>query len=280
MRIDLHTHSACSDGTQTPTELMVAASSAGLDVVGLTDHDTISGWDEAAAAVSVTGVQLVRGIELTTRDDNMSVHLLGYLFDPEAEKLRKHRQNLKNSRYERVAKMVELIGKDYPITIEQIEERVGVGVPLGRPHIADELIRIGVIKTREEGFMGILRPGSPYYVRNYSPSTLDAISWVNEAGGKAVLAHPLGIKRGGAIKFSRFMEFKEAGLFGVEVAHRDNDRALLPELENLITRLDLARFGASDYHGSGKPNLLGENTTSEEVLALLCEGSFLEVIRP
>ncbi len=278
MRIDLHTHSTYSDGTDTPAELMYRAAQAGVDVLALTDHDTIAGWGEAAQAVATTGVSLVRGIELTTREGKKLIHLLGYLFNPASAEISAHCAKLFTARRERVTEMVERLAKDYPISLAAIVERVGENVPLGRPHIADELVRLSVVKNRQQAFAGLLHHKSPYYVPNYAPSTFQALQWIKEAGGQAVLAHPFATKRGGVVPEYLMRELAEAGLFGVEVDHRENDSALIEPLRKLALEIDLVTFGSSDFHGRGKPNILGENTTSPEGLEKLVATSFLEVV--
>lgn len=282
--IDLHTHSARSDGTQSPTELMNSARDAGLTCVGLTDHDTISGWDEAGRAVARTGVSLVRGMEVTSQfhDDGgrVSVHMLAYLFDPSAPKLSAHRQQLQERRADRARQIVDRLAQDFNLTWDAVADVAGEGAVVGRPHIADALIAAGVVASREEAFAQLLHPRGKYYVPNYSPDVFDVISWINAAGGRAVFAHPMAATRGKTVPLKALDEMAEAGLFGVEVDHRDNPLERREELRQRARSLELFQFGSSDYHGAGKPNRLGEHTTDSDTLAALEEGAFLEVIRP
>lgn len=280
MLIDLHAHTNCSDGTDTPQQLLYSAQKAGLTVVGITDHDTIAGWQEAAAQVNSSGVSLVRGMEISTRWENISVHLLGFLFNPEFPELRLHQEKLRTSRQERAQKMVEKIALDYPITWEEVVEEGERSCSLGRPHIADVLVKKGYVPDRSVAFATILHPSGKYYLPQYAPSTLEAIEWVVKAGGKAVLAHPRAPKRGQMISDSAFSVFRDAGLFGVEVAHRDNLPELRDSLAKLVSELGLAALGASDYHGWGKPNRLGENCTSPAVFSALCADTYLPVLHP
>lgn len=150
-RIDLHTHSAYSDGTDTPAELMEKARQAHLDVVGLTDHDTYAGWDEAAACVERTGVSLVRGVELSCAREGITVHLLGYLPDPTNEALLAVQRRATESRLTRAQKIVERLAEDYPITWEQVRALAPEDGPVGRPHIADALVEIGAFPDRKIG---------------------------------------------------------------------------------------------------------------------------------
>lgn len=279
MRIDLHMHSNISDGTDTPKELLEKAKQAGLDAVAITDHDTVEGWQEATVAAIENQVELVRGMEVTTIYDGVIVHLLAYLFDPTYPKIAEHFLKMRHGRNSRVAEMVRLLSADYPISFSRIIDFAGENAILGRPHIADELVRIGVAENRSEVFRDILYPGSKYYVRNTAPDLLEVISWIVAAGGKTVIAHPKAISRGKVLSDVGIREAAAAGLFGLEVMHRDNPEDERVALRKIATELELAQFGASDYHGSGKPNQLAENTTSEAVYRALLDGTFLPVIK-
>ncbi|MFP7696571.1 PHP domain-containing protein [Trueperella sp. LYQ143] len=282
--IDLHTHTSCSDGTDSPRELMYAAREAGVQMVGLTDHDTISGWEEASSAVAATGVALVRGMELSTRfiyrERPLSVHMLAYLFNPDDANMRRHCVRMRNARIDRAKEMVERLARDVDITWEDVQEQAGEHGIIGRPHIADALISRGVVASREEAFERLLHPRHPYYVRQYAPQTCEAIEWIVDAGGRAVCAHPLAGHRGRTVPMWAFDRMREAGLFGVEVNHRDNPETERELLRSYIERLQLFPFGSSDYHGSGKPNVLGEYSTDRATVDALAQGAFLEVLRP
>lgn len=282
--IDLHTHTNCSDGTDSPAQLMAKAKLAGLDVVGLTDHDTIAGWKEAAAHVESTGVSLVRGMEMTTRYNDagrsMSVHMLAYLFDPEAGQLAEHRRKMSGARKERAREIVARLAEDFSIDWDDVVAVKEVGAPAGRPHIADALVNRGIVADREEAFVQLLHPDNKYYVPQYAPDVFEAIEWIVDAGGKAVFAHPLALSRGRILPAEAVDQMAEAGLFGVEVDHRDNPRERRGEIVATASRLGLFQFGTSDYHGEGKPNRLGENTTQPDTLEALTQGSYLEVLHP
>ncbi|MEW6916002.1 PHP domain-containing protein [Trueperella pyogenes] len=282
--IDLHTHSSYSDGTQTPAELMAAARDAGISTLGLTDHDTIAGWAAAAAAVAGTGVNLVRGMEVTAHYNDagtpLSVHMLAYLFDPQAPELAAHRENLRTSRITRAQHIVARLAEDLPISWQDVVEIAGPDAVVGRPHIADALVVAGIVDSREQAFANYLSPRGKYYVRNYSPDVFDVIAWINAAGGRAVFAHPAAVKRGKTVPLQALDAMAEVGLFGVEVHHRDNPESLRGQLAEKAEQLGLCQFGSSDYHGAGKPNRLGEHTTDSETLKLLAQGAFLEVIHP
>lgn len=277
MRIDLHTHSSCSDGTQSPAELMRAARDAALDVVGLVDHDTVSGWDEAAQAARDLGISLVRGMEVTARYAGRSVHILGYLFNPDDDGIQTHMATLQSARQERARLITERLSADFPITYGDVLAQAQGAESVGRPHIADALVAAGVIAERGEAFDSLLHTSSPYYVPQHTILARDAVRMINRAGGKAVWAHPYAAKRGALPPLEAFDELQDAGLFGVEVDHRDNPEQTRPALTAIVEERGFARFGSSDYHGTGKPNTLGENLTSPEVFTALTKGTFLEV---
>lgn len=280
MRIDPHAHSTASDGTTPPSDILMEAKEAGLDMMGLTDHDTVAGWDAAAATVSSSGVALIRGIEMSTRFYHASVHILGYLFDPENPEMTDHITRVRCARHDRAQAFVARLARDFPITWDDVVAHTAPGATIGRPHIADTLVDAGVVPDRSAAFDKILKPGSPYYVPHYAPEATEAVQWITRAGGKAVMAHPRAPQRGREVPDRAIGELAEAGLWGIEIDHRDNRRDAIPFLEESARSLHLARFGSSDYHGSGKPNRLGENTTSPGVISALTEGTFLEVLYP
>lgn len=283
--IDLHAHTHCSDGTDTPTELLHEAAVAGLTTVGITDHDTIAGWEEAAVAVPASGVSLVRGMEVTSRyttpgGRGISVHMLAYLFDPDARALAKHRATMSSSREARAREIVDRLSADVDISWADVEAVLEDGAPAGRPHIADALVARGVVPDRTAAFDTLLHPRHPYYVPQYAPDVFDVIEWINDAGGRAVFAHPRAYTRGSVVPPKALAEFAQAGLFGVEIWHRDNPESQRAALAAQAESLGLFPFGASDYHGNGKPNRLGEHTTAPHTLEALAHGAFLEVVTP
>ncbi|MCM3331619.1 PHP domain-containing protein [Kocuria palustris] len=283
MKIDLHTHSSASDGTQRPGEVIRSAAEAGLDVVALTDHDTTAGWEEAAEAAREHAVAFVPGTEVSCQtDDGISVHLLSYLQDPQDRALDEVMQRARRSRRTRAERMVELIAEDYPISWEQVLDQVVGDATVGRPHIADALVAAGIAQTRSEAFSTVLHPRSGYYVGHYAPDPVTAVRLVRQAGGVPVMAHPLARVRGRTVGQEVFDAMIEAGLAGLEIAHRDNPPEARAVLSQMAAEHDLIVTGSSDYHGSGKPNELGENLTSEQSLRrIMAEaGSGTQVVRP
>ena len=260
MRIDPHTHSACSDGTDAPAELMAAAARAGLDVVGLTDHDTTAGWAEAADAVATTGVSLLRGTEISCAADGVTLHLLAYLFDPGDAALSEALDRARRSRDGRARRMVERLAADYPITWQDVVGHSAQAATIGRPHIADALVAAGCFPDRSAAFAGPLAAGSPYYVRHWALDPVRACELVRAAGGVPVAAHPRAARRQRRlVPDETFAAMAEAGLAALEVDHRDHDPADRQAARTLAHDLGLGMSGSSDYHGSGKPNRLGEN---------------------
>lgn len=279
MMIDLHTHTACSDGTDSPTELMKKACEAGIDVIGLTDHDTVSGWEEASIAARANSIRLVRGMEITATCHGVRVHILGYLFNSEDNKVQDHIRSVRESREGRARAITERLAADFPVTFEDVMRQAAPGATLGRPHIADALVEKGILANRSEAFEQLLATSSPYYVEQYAPDARAVVEFIHAAGGKTVWAHPKAMKRGTVAPDRAYRELAEAGLFGIEVDHRDNPADTRQFLTDIVNTYGLARFGSSDYHGRGKPNKLGENTTSPDAYRALIDGTFAEVIQ-
>ena len=283
MRIDLHTHSFASDGTESPGDLVRAAAAAGLDAVALTDHDTTQGWAEAARAAREAGIALVPGIEVSTRtDDGISVHVLGYLFDPADPALLAELDASRESRVGRARTMVDRLAQDYPITWDDVLAQASEGATIGRPHIADALVANGVVPDRSAAFADLLHSRSRYHVPHYAPHPVEAVRLLRRAGGVAVMAHPFAAQRGRVVADPVVEEMAAAGLAGLEANHRDHDEPARSHALDLANRLGLLVTGSSDYHGTGKPNRLGENLTEpavlEQIEALASSGT--SIVRP
>ncbi|MFK0005588.1 PHP domain-containing protein [Paenarthrobacter sp. NPDC090520] len=272
MRIDLHAHSNVSDGTETPAGVMESAAEAGLDAVALTDHDSTDGWAQAAAAARAKGVAFVPGMEISCRTElGISVHLLSYLHDPAHPGLLEEITKSRDARLTRAERMVTLLSEDYPLTWDDVIHHVAPGATVGRPHIADALVAAGVVADRSEAFASILTSHSRYFVQHYAPDPAIAVELVRAAGGVPVFAHPVAAARGRIVGEQTYREMIDAGLLGLEIDHRDNPEEGRAFLRRLAARHDLLITGSSDYHGTGKPNLLGENVTDPGVLARIEE---------
>lgn len=279
-RIDPHAHTTHSDGTDTPEELIVLAKKAGLDVVGITDHDTTSGWAEAESASQKHGLGLIRGAEISSLGHGYPVHVLALLFDGEDENLQSILSLARESRATRLQKITENLEEDFPrVKWENVFARAA-GAPLGRPHLADELVAQGYFSVRDEAFETVLHPHGPYYVRQTSVEPAEAVEAIRKAGGVAIFAHPRATKRGRMIPEVVYEEMVDAGVFALEMDHRDHDEEGRREVARLAKRFNLEVTGGSDYHGSGKPNLLGENLTSPKILDKIEAQAALPVLRP
>ena len=281
--IDLHAHSNVSDGTESPTDLVEAAAASGIDVLAITDHDTVGGWEEAARAARRTGVALVPGIEVSCAIGGISIHLLGYLTDPDDAALTAELAHARDSRDTRLERMVERMAADgIPVTYEQVLAQVAPGATAGRPHIADALIANGTIRHRDEAFAEWLAEDSPYYVAHHAPHPVRAVELVRAAGGVPVIAHPFTRTRSRGADEALIEQMHAAGLAGLEAYHRDHGPEQVALAEAIAERLGLLLTGSSDYHGEGKLNRLGERTTRVEVLDAIEQASSgrTTIVRP
>jgi predicted metal-dependent phosphoesterase TrpH len=265
MRIDLHTHSNKSDGTLTPAELVRAAADANLDVVALTDHDTTAGWDAAASALPA-GLTLVPGAELSCKwygapESPISLHLLAYLFDPTNEALATELARVRESRMVRAQKMVSrLRDAGVDITWDQVVD-LAAGGTVGRPHIAQLLVRLGLVSDVDSAFASEWL-GSKYRVPKEDIDVFTALALVRDAGGVAVFAHPKAIQRGRIVPDTLIEEMAAAGLGGLEADHLDHSPEDRAHVKRLAAELGLVVTGSSDFHGTNKTVRLGDNATT------------------
>ena len=263
--IDLHTHTTCSDGTDRPRELVNKAIVQGLEVLGIADHDTTSGWEEATQALR-GNLQLVLGAEISClTNDGISVHMLGMLFDPNHIEMQTMLEETRDGRLPRMRKMIEKMRTEgMDISIEDVENVMPAGATMGRPHLADALVAKKIVKSRDEAFIDLLHNESRFYVSHAAPTPVEAIAMIRRAGGVAVIAHPFASHRGQVLKAEDFADLVVAGLNGIEVDHRDQNPDERAMLRVIAQELDLVVTGSSDYHGTGKLNSLAENQTSRE----------------
>jgi predicted metal-dependent phosphoesterase TrpH len=274
LRIDLHTHSNASDGTDAPADLVCIAAEAGLDVVALTDHDTTAGWVDAAKA-RPDGLRLVRGAELSCVSPDghgrlVPVHLLAYLFDPEHPAVVAEQTRLRVERRDRLSRMVGRMARDgYPVNPETFMGLLPPDLPAGRPHLARVLVEEGVVGSVNEAFARLLNNDSPYYVPLADTSVETAIEMIRSAGGVCVFAHPFARRRGRVVEPSIIADLAAIGLAGVEMDHPDHDRADRDALRGLAGELGLLITGSSDYHGANKTTPIGAQTTDPEMFERL-----------
>lgn len=268
MRIDLHTHSSVSDGTDTPTQLVRKASEQGLDVIGLTDHDTFDGLREARLAAEATGIVVLPGLEMSCQVDGASVHLLGYGCDPHFEPLLDELARVRVGRSGRLPEMLaKLDALGMPLTEDEIARQVGSSPSLGRPHVADAMVAKGYVSDRKEAFDKYLYEGGPAYANRYSCDIRRGIELVRRAHGVPVIAHPWGRGRERELTPAVLSELAiEYRLEGIEVDHPDHSPETRAALRPLAERLGLLALGSSDHHGLGKVNHeLACETTPVEV---------------
>jgi 3',5'-nucleoside bisphosphate phosphatase len=269
VRIDLHSHSTASDGTDPPDEVMHRARAAGLDVIALTDHDTLGGHAAARAALP-SGLTLVTGMELSTRLDGHSVHLLSYLPAGLSPELAAETQAIREDRVRRAQAMVgrlRELGVD--ITWDQVAA-LATGDSVGRPHIARAMVAAGAIRAPRDAFTADwIAAGGRAYVSRYAIPPERAIALVRASGGAVVLAHPGALARGWRIPAEAIAELAGAGLAGLEVDHPDHDPAERRRLRGLAAGLDLLATGGSDDHGRLTGHRLGAETTTPEAFEQL-----------
>ncbi|MEU8296530.1 PHP domain-containing protein [Micromonospora sp. NPDC048909] len=265
-RIDLHTHSTASDGTLSPAELVRAAADAGLDVVAITDHDSTAGWAPALDALP-TGLRLVRGAELSCRwfgaEPAVPLHLLAYLFDPDAPELVAELTRVRAAREERGERIVNLLRAD-GIDVSWPEILAGAaGGTVGRPHIALALIRAGLVTSTSEAF-GPDWLGERYRLPKEDIDVFRAVRLVRSAGGVPVFAHPRATRRGRVVPDELIAELAAVGLAGLEADHEDHSPAERAHVRGLAAELGLLVTGSSDFHGTHKTVRLGAFTTDPE----------------
>lgn len=266
MRIDLHTHSAVSDGTQSPTELVRHAAEVGLDVMALTDHDTAESWAEAQTTAADVALTLVPGIEISCRHAGQGVHLLAYFPDPTHAGFVRELDKILDGRNSRLPATLErLRGKGIDIDIRDVRRVAPDAAAMGRPHVADALVSLGVVKDRDQAFAEYLAPGKPAYVNRYAADLVTMLGLVTDAGGVSVIAHPWARHSYTALNAARLESLKQRGLAGIEVDHQDHAPEAREQLRGIARDLDLVATGSSDYHGTGKvDHELGCNATAPE----------------
>ena len=254
--VDLHTHTFESDGTDSPAALIEKAAAAGLTTIAITDHDTFTAHAQAAPIAQRLGIQLVCGVEISTRARNRNVHLLAYWFGGAApvefENWLIEMLEYRRERNRRLAERLQGLG----LAIELSEAEALGRTITGRVHFAKVLIAKGYVQSIPEAFDRYIGEDAPGFVMMEDPKTPDAVSKVREYGGIPVLAHPIRLgMRDPDAEESFIREQVDAGLLGLEVMHSDHDEVARARYEALVQRYGLARSGGSDYHGDIKPKI-------------------------
>lgn len=252
--IDLHTHSTCSDGTFSPEDLVREAKKAGVTHLALTDHDTVEGVEAAARAAREEGLAFLPGIEISAEFQPGTLHILGYGLDPRNEALRRRLEEVQRWRRERNPRIVErLTALGMDLTMEEVAARAG-GDLVGRPHFAQTLLDKGYVQTRQEAFDRFLAKGRPAYVDKVRLSPQESVALIREAGGVAVLAHPLQLKIQDPQALEAFVgELREMGLQGIECYYRNHTEEDEARFLAIAQRHALLPTGGSDFHGTNRP---------------------------
>ncbi|MDE2572374.1 MAG: PHP domain-containing protein [bacterium] len=245
MIVDFHTHTLCSDGTQTPDELLRRLDERGVQRFAITDHDAL----DAYAALDLTALRdrVVTGVEINTTYRHNEVHILGYGFPVDSPVLRPVLANNAFEREQRVLEMIErLTAAGYRVTMEEVRAESAPGSPLGRPHVARALLRQGFVDSIDGAFRSLLRRGGPGYVPSTYMHPHEAVRLVRESGGVAVLAHPGRLDDYGIIE-----DLAGVGLQGLEVFYPKHDPNERAHFRSLAQRFDLVMTGGSDFHDPG-----------------------------
>lgn len=268
--IDLHTHSSASDGADTPGVLLMKAAQAGLSVIALCDHDTFAGLREAGSTATAIGLEVLPGVEISTRRRGVSVHLLGYGCRRDDLALNAGLAKVRSGRQDRVETMrTRLAELGMPIPADVLAAHVKDSPSVGRPHFADAMVELGYVSDRSEAFDRWLSDEGPAFVDRYCLPFEEALQLVHGAGGVAVVAHPWGRTSVSVLDADYLTSLVSDGLLdGIEVNHDDHDLATRKALASVAGRCGALVTGGSDYHGTGKKRgyELGCNTTSAEVL--------------
>ena len=266
---DLHTHSTCSDGTQTITQNVAMALERGLDGIAITDHDTTAGYAEAYAAAESTNLEIIPGIEFSAEYEGASLHVLAYFLDPENPELKAELKRLTDTRFRRGELMVQKLQElGYDISFERVREIAGDDL-IARPHIAQAMVEAGIVAEEKEAFDRFISDGGIAYVPKHALDPVDALALIKGAGGVCVLAHPAMWKGNGSVPDSLIEQMASAGMVGLEVNHPDHDTEQRAYYSVLAHRLGLIPTGASDCHGARYGYRLGCDTTDGERVAEL-----------
>ena len=262
--IDLHVHTTASDGTASPAEAVKLAKAAGLSAIAITDHDTVSGYAEAAEAGKALGVEVIPGIEISTKYGR-AVHILGYYIDPDSDKLAPVLEWVVHDRDERNRKMAELMAADgLPVSYEEMHRRFGTVI--GRPHFAEVLVELGLAKDIRDAFDRYVEKGQKYYLPRNFLSIERSIEIIREAGGVPVLAHPVQYKLDDAGLRELIEHCMESGLQGMECRYSGYSVEQSKYLGRLAEEYGLIKTGGSDFHGDNKRHIsIGTGTGHLEV---------------
>lgn len=254
-RLDLHLHTTHSDGSLPPAEVVARAHKVNVRALAITDHDILSGIPEAIEAAKPLDIDVIAGVEISSRFDDDELHILGYFLDRTDPHLLARLESLRLSRHRRNPQIVERLQElGLSLSYDEVRELAGTEA-VGRPHIARVLMEKGYVQTAKEAFDRFLARGKAAYIARELPEPTEAIAWIREAGGVAVLAHPLWVKRSGEALRKLCQQLKDAGLGGLEVHYSTHTPQQTSDFLNLAKQLDLLVTGGSDFHGLTKPDI-------------------------
>jgi predicted metal-dependent phosphoesterase TrpH len=259
--IDLHSHTTASDGSFTPAELVAIAKRSDLTALGITDHDTFDGYEQALPHARAAGLELIRGIELNSRlflpgsTSPIYVHMLGYFVNREPSTgFRSWLAGERDDRRSRNRRLVDALQRrDVDISLEEVEAR---GRSLaGRTHFAHILVEKGYAQNSEDAFRRYLGENAPSYVERQSLSTPEVVSMIREGGGIPSVAHPVRLRLPRQQEREILMALRDVGLLGLEIYHSDHPPELQAYYRQLTEELKLLPTGGSDFHGTAKPSI-------------------------
>lgn len=261
-KADLHTHTTHSDGSLTPDELVKKAKAVGIQIMSITDHDTVNGIDEAIKTGKDLGVEVIPGVELSANVDSTEIHILGYFIDHSDRRLLEYLKMFRDHRLKRAERIVDRLNKiNIPITLDSVLERAGIG-SVGRPHIAATLVNGGHVQSYHQAFSKYLSDGRPAFEKKMDCPPEEILNLIASSGGLSFLAHP-----GRAFDDKLLIQLIDAGLDGIEVIHPSHSVHLTTYYRGIVSEYYLLESGGSDYHGGlrddeyifGKISVSGEN---------------------
>lgn len=254
-RVDLHMHTTHSDGSYTPRELVRYAKEKRLDCISVTDHDTLSSYEESAAEAKKQGIELIPGIEISAQFEPGTLHILGFFLDPNHPSLVAALEDVQRARRERNPQIIEKLNQlGIPITYEEVQAESG-GKQVGRPHFAKVLLKKGVVKSLSEAFDKYLAKGKPAYLDKRRFSSRDSIRMICEAGGITSVAHPKQMRLSEEALTKELARLREEGLGGIEVYNSCQSREEASLYKRFAKRFNLLITGGSDFHGANKPDV-------------------------
>lgn len=254
-RVDLHMHTTHSDGTFPPRELVRHAKEKGLTCISVTDHDTMSSFEECADEAKKAGIELIPGIEISAQFEPGTLHILGFFLDQNQPELRATLESIQKARRERNPQIIEKLNRlGIDVTLEEVKAASG-GKQIGRPHFAKVLFKKGVVKTMDEAFEKYLGKGKSAYIDKRRLSSRDSIQRIREAGGIAVIAHPKQMKLDEKSLTKEFERLVDEGLGGIEAYNSCQNPKEAEQYKRLAKRFNLFVTGGSDFHGANKPDV-------------------------